>query len=203
MSQYWILAAILLPILGGILIPRLPFRTRRPMLVYTEAVVLLTSAIVGLLLLQGSTDVFDVVHFVGDLSISFKIDGMTMVFSGLIAVLWPLATLYAFEYMEHEHRKNTFFMFYIMTYGVTLGIALSANMLTMYIFYELLTLVTLPLVIHELGHDAMHAGRKYLRYSLGGSALAFLGLVFLILTGYCSFFSYTNIFPALLTHSRS
>ena len=131
MSQYWILATILLPVLGGLAIPLLPFSQKRSMHLYTEAVVLITSAIVWLLLAGGTTNTFEVVHFVNDLSISFKIDGMTMVFAGLIAVLWPLATLYAFEYMEHEHHENAFFMFYIMTYGVTLGIAFASDMLNM------------------------------------------------------------------------
>ena len=45
---------------------------------------------------------------------SYKIDGMTMVFAGLVSILWPLATLYGFEYMEHHERKETFFMFYSM-----------------------------------------------------------------------------------------
>ena len=131
MSQYWILAAILLPVLGSLLIPALPFRTRKAMCLYTEALVLMTSVIVALLLSGGKTAVFEVVHFVNDLSISFKIDGMTMVFAGLIAFLWPLATLYAFEYMSHEEHEKPFFMFYVMTYGVTLGIAFASDMVTM------------------------------------------------------------------------
>ena len=88
MSQYWILAAIALPILGGIGIPLLPFGKRKWMLVYIEAVVLLTSCIVGALLLNGTTETFHLVHFVNDLSISFKIDGLGMIFAGLVAVLW-------------------------------------------------------------------------------------------------------------------
>ena len=134
MSQYWILVAIALPILGGIGIPLLPFGNRRRRNLYIEAVVLLTSCIVGLLLLGGTTETFHVVHFVNDLSISFKIDGLSMVFAGLVAVLWPLATLYAFEYMSHEGHEKTFFMFYTMTYGVTLGIAFASVILTMYFF---------------------------------------------------------------------
>ncbi|GFI12339.1 NAD(P)H-quinone oxidoreductase chain 4 1 [Lachnospiraceae bacterium] len=70
-----------------------------------------------------------------------------------------------------------------MTYGVTLGIALSANLLTMYFFYELLTLVTVPLVMHTLTREAILASRKYLYYSLGGAAFAFIGLIFIIIYG--------------------
>ena len=68
MSQYWILAAIGLPVLGSLLIPVIPFRKRQGMCLYIEALVLITSIVVALLLAQGKTQVFDVVHFVGDLA---------------------------------------------------------------------------------------------------------------------------------------
>ena len=196
MSQYWILAAIGLPILGSLLIPLLPFSQRRRMYLYTEAVVLLTSVIVGLLLLGGTTKAFEVVHFVNALSISFKIDGMTMVFAGLVAALWPLATLYAFSYMEHEKHEKTFFMFYTMTYGVTLGIAFAADMVTMYFFYELLTLVTVPLVMHSLNRESILAVRKYLYYSIGGAAFALMGMIFLMVYGNTCEFTLGGVFSS-------
>ena len=204
MSHFWILAAIVLPILGGAGIPLLPFRKRKQMLVYIEAVVLLTSGIVGALLLKGTTETFHVVHFVNELSISFKIDGMTMVFAGLIAVLWPLATLYAFEYMTHEAREKTFFMFYVMTYGVTLGIAFASDMMTMYFFYELLTLVTVPLVMHTLEREAILAVRKYLYASIGGAAFALMGMIFLMVYGETCEFTLGGVFSGdtLARHGR-
>ena len=183
MSQYWILAAIGLPILGGIGVPLLPFRKRSWMLLYIKAVVLATSCIVWALLPGGTTETFHVVHFVNNLSISFKIDGMTMVFAGLIAILWPLATLYAFEYMTHEHNEKSFFLFYVMTYGITLGIAFASDILSMYFFYELLTLVTVPLVMHTLTREAILAVRKYLYVSIGGAAFALMSMIFLMVYG--------------------
>ncbi|MBQ8802990.1 MAG: proton-conducting membrane transporter [Tyzzerella sp.] len=183
MSQYWILVAILLPVIGGVLVPLLPFKKRGHMLFYLEVLTLITSGIVWGVLSGGTTEVFHVVHFLKGLSISFKIDGLTMVFAGLVSVLWPLATLYAFEYMEHEGHEKIFFMFYSMTYGVTLGIAFASDMLSMYFFYELLTLTTVPLVMHTLKREAILASRKYLYYSLGGAAFALMGLVFLLVYG--------------------
>ena len=197
MNQFWILAAILLPVLGGVLIPILPFGKRNRMLWYIEAVVLLTSLIVGNLLLDGTTEVFHVVHFVKDLSISFKIDGMTMVFAGLVAVLWPLATLYSFEYMEHEDHEKTFFLFYTVTYGVTLGIAFASDILTMYFFYELLTLVTVPLVMHTLTREAILAVRRYLYYSIGGAAFAMMGMIFVIVYGNTFEFTLGGVFSPI------
>ena len=183
MSQYWILAAILLPVLGGIFIYVLPFRNQKYMHIFTESVVLATSVTVWSLIAGGSREILYVFRFVNDISISFRVDGMTMIFAGLISVLWPLATLYAFEYMEHEQRENSFFMFYTMTYGITLGIAFASDIVTMYSFYELLTLITVPLVMHTLTKSAVRATRKYLYYSIGGAAFALMSVIFIMVYG--------------------
>ena len=196
MSQYWILAAIVLPILGGIGVPLLPFGKRKWMLTYIESVVVLTSIVVWALLLNGKTETFHVVRFVNNLSISFKIDGMTMVFAGLVAILWPLATLYAFEYMSHEEHEKSFFLFYIATYGVTLGIAFASDMMSMYFFYELLTLVTVPLVMHTMKREAILAVRNYLYVSIGGAAFALMGMIFLIVYGDTCEFTLGGVFSA-------
>lgn len=179
---------ILLPILAGALIPLLPFRNRTWMMVYTEAVVLLTSGLVFLTLLNRPEEAFVLFRFTGNLSISFRLDGLGTVFAGLVSVLWPLASLYAFEYMKHEGHEKIFFMFYTITYGVTLGIALSEDIVTMYCFYEMLTLVTLPLIMHTLTREAVLASRTYLYYSLGGAAFAFIGMIFILSYGSTSNF---------------
>ena len=178
-----IILVILIPIIAGALVPLLSFRKRIHMEVFLECAVILNSILVWYLLLHHSDSTFLLAHFTGDLSICFKVDGMGMVFSGLVSALWPFATLYAFEYMTKEEHEKIFFLFYTMTYGITLGIALAANLLTMYFFYELLTLVTVPLVMHTLTREAILASRKYLYYSLGGAAFAFIGLIMIIIYG--------------------
>lgn len=183
MKEYMILIAILLPIIGGALVPLLPFKKRTHMMIFLETVVIATTVLVWALLLNRPSEIFTLTNFTGNLSIAFKLDGLGMVFAGLVSALWPLAVLYSFEYMKHEGHEKTFFMFYTMTYGVTLGISFSGNLLTMYFFYELLTLVTVPLVMHTLSREAILASRKYLYYSLGGAAFAFIGLIFVIIYG--------------------
>ena len=178
-----IILVILIPIIAGALVPMLSFKKRWYMEVFLESAVILNSILVWYLLLHHSDSTFLLAHFTGDLSICFKVDGMGMVFAGLVSALWPFATLYAFEYMTKEEHEKIFFLFYTMTYGITLGIALSANLLTMYFFYELLTLVTVPLVMHTLTREAILASRKYLYYSLGGAAFAFIGLIMIIIYG--------------------
>ena len=176
-----IILVILIPIVAGALVPMLSFKKRWHMEVFLESAVIINSILVWYLLLHHSDSTFLLAHFTGDLSICFKVDGMGIVFAGLVSALWPFATLYAFEYMTKEEHEKIFFLFYTMTYGITLGIALSANLLTMYFFYELLTLVTV--LMHTLTREAILASRKYLYYSLGGAAFAFIGLIMIIIYG--------------------
>ncbi|MCI8634486.1 MAG: proton-conducting membrane transporter [Eubacterium sp.] len=188
MNALYLFVAVLVPCVGGILTPLIPWKKRSHMLVYLECLVIANSILVWTLLLHRPAEIFTLVHFTGNLAIAFQLDGLGSIFAGLISFLWPLATLYAFEYMTKESHEKTFFMFYTITYGVTLGIALADNFLTMYCFYELLTLVTLPLVMHTLTREAILASRKYLYYSIGGAAFAFIGMIFVILYGETSDF---------------
>ena len=112
------------------------------------------------------------------LSIAFRPDGVSLVFGCIIGVLWPVTTLYAFSYMAHEGRENLFFGFFIITFGVVAGIAYSANFFTLYLCYEFMTLVTLPLVMHEMDDKARSAGKKYVLYSMTGAALVFICLMY-------------------------
>ncbi len=182
MNEKLLIIAVVLPIILAVFIPLIPFRKRAHMEIYIEAVVILTSVLVFLLLFNRPEELV-MLRFTEKVTFALKIDGLSMVFAGLISVLWPIATLYSYEYMSTEEREQPFFMFYTMTYGVTLGIAFSANIVTMYFFYEMLTLVTIPLVIHIFTKEAVLATRKYIYFSIGGAALGFMGMVFLIRCG--------------------
>lgn len=187
---------VLLPILFGFIIFIFPFKSERGRNIYTELVVLVNTALVWLLFAGGTTKEFTLFRLTDDLSISFRLDGMAMVFGGLVSVLWPLATLYAFSYMEHEERKPQFFAFYTMTYGVTMGIAFASDFMSMYMFYELLTLVTLPLVMHEMNEVSIRAGRLYMVYSIAGAAFAFIAMVVLLSYGGTLDFAYGGLVSA-------
>lgn len=183
MNAFYLFLAVLIPCVGGILVPLIPWKKRTHMMIYLESLVVIDSILVWMLLFYRPQEIFHLVNFTGNLTIAFQLDGLGCVFAGLISFLWPFATLYSFEYMTKEKHEKTFFMFYTVTYGVTLGIALADNFLTMYCFYELLTLVTLPLVMHTLTREAILASRKYLYYSIGGAAFAFIGMIFLLTYG--------------------
>ncbi len=193
MNEVMLVLVVLIPFFGGCLIPLIPFKKRKQMAFFIETLVVINAVLVWMVLLNRPSESFTLIKFTGDLSVSFRLDGLGMVFSGLVATLWPLATLYSFEYMKHEKHEKVFFMFYTMTFGVTLGIAMSEDIVSMYFFYELLTLVTTPLVIHVLTREAILAARTYLYYSLGGAAFSFIGMIFIIVYGATADFAYGGV----------
>ena len=184
MSQYFILLPIFVPIIFGAIIPLFRFENAKCRQTYVGGVAivntLLMFAVMFLVRPEGN---FMLLNMAGKLSITFHVDGMGCVFGSLVAALWPIATFYAFEYMKHEGKENTFFTFFTMTYGITVGIAFAGNLMTLYLFYELLTFVTLPLVMHGMSKKSVFAGRQYVTYSVGGAAFAFIGIAFILTFG--------------------
>lgn len=187
-NKIFMLIVVLLPMLAGAMIPMVPFRNRKAMCIFIETGALVNSVLVFLLLRNPPLEALTVFRFTGNLSVTFRVDGMGGLFAGMAAFLWPLALLYSFEYMKHEHNEKSFFLFYVFTYGITLGIALAENILTMYFFFEMLSMVTLPLIMHTRTKEAIFASRSYLYYMLGGAAFAFIGIIFILTYGTTSSF---------------
>ena len=192
MSAIWLIFPVVLPILGGALMPllHLPDKKRNLLL---EILVIVTSVIALTCIFNRPADGFVLFHLTGNLDFALRLDGLGSVFGCLVAILWPLATLYAFEYMRHEERTTSFFAFYTMTYVVTMGIAFAENMVTMYLFYELLTLVSVYLVMHPMTKKALYASRVYIYNSIGGAAFAFISLIFIIAMGNTTDFVYGGV----------
>lgn len=157
----------------------------------TATVMVALTAAVTLVSMSGES--VTLFRFNDMLKIDFRIDGLSTVFGAMVSFLWPLAVVYATEYMKHEGKQKKFFTFYIMTFGVTLAIAFSANMLTLYLCYEMLTFITLPLVMHTTDERSAYAGGKYLVYSVGGASLAFVGMMIVLLNGGSLEFTYGGI----------
>lgn len=127
--------------------------------------------------LKGVVYTFDLVQFTPGVGLAFRADALGMFFSVVSSTLWLLTTIYAIGYMEREPNRRRFFGFFALCVSTTVGVAFAENLLTMFLFYETLTICTYPLVIHEETPEAMKAGRKYLAYTLTGGAFVLLGSV--------------------------
>ena len=177
MGNFFIIIAIVLPIVGSIALLGLKLKTEQALHLYSEYFVIASSLAVWLAIFTGPHPCFTLYNFSRSFSIDFQMDGLSMLFAGMISIMWPFVLLYAFEYMKGEKELKAFLAFFCMTYGVTLGVALAGNILTMYVFFEMLSLVTIPLVSFYQDHDSMFAGRFYARYVIGGAALAFVAVI--------------------------
>ncbi|BEP28347.1 complex I subunit 5 family protein [Helicovermis profundi] len=113
------------------------------------------------------------------LDIYFKVDKLGVLFSLMASILWILTSFYSFEYMSHESKKRMFYAFFVLTLGVTVGISFAGNLFTLYIYYEILTLSTFPLVIHAGTKEALYSGKKYIIYSFSGATLIIFGMMIL------------------------
>ena len=148
MKPIVLLIPMLLPLLSGGVLLLTPDWSARLRNGFSLTAACLTSVLVLMALALVQDGAFTVLRLMGDFTISFRLDGMARLYAGMLAVMWPFALLYAFSYMEHSDPRGRFFAFYLMTYGVALGVAFSANLVTLYVCFEMLTLVTLPLVTH-------------------------------------------------------
>ena len=109
MNTALVLGAMLLPVLTGASLPLFRFKARRFREWYVILSVVLTSLLLLAVLLGGTAQSVTLLKLTQDFSISFRTDGLSKVFLGLIAFLWPLATVYAFEYIQHEGMADKFF----------------------------------------------------------------------------------------------
>jgi multicomponent Na+:H+ antiporter subunit D len=125
--------------------------------------------------LRGSVYVLHVTDLLPGVGLSFRADGLGMFFALVSSTLWVLTTVYAVGYMKGEHARVRFFGFFALCVSTTVGIAFAENLLTLFLFYEILTICTYPLVIHDETPEALKAGRKYLAYTLTGGGLVLLG----------------------------
>ncbi len=183
MNEKLLLLPIIIPAVSALLIATMNFTGRKQRNIFTEACVILNTIVILFLVMYPPENTLTLFRFSERAAFALRLDGLGSVFAVLIALLWPLTTLYAFEYMSHEHRETSFFGWFVLTYGVVAGIALSSDLLTLYLFYEVMTLTTLPLVMHEMDGRARYAGRKYLTYSVAGAACAFIALTYTMSQG--------------------
>lgn len=187
MNNKFLLIPVFLPIILGIASFMIPFKKQKGHNTFIALSLAASSVAVWLCAVFSNGSELVMLSFTDELDFSLRLDGAGKIFTCLSATLWPLTAVYAFDYMKHEKHLKMFYCFFTMSFGATMGIAMASNMLTMYLFYELLTLFTIPLVMHGMEHKHKYAARKYMLYSIGGAAFAFAGVVYLIINGANSF----------------
>jgi formate hydrogenlyase subunit 3/multisubunit Na+/H+ antiporter MnhD subunit len=133
------------------------------------------------LLFAGGTASIVLADLLPGLSLRLAADGLGLLFATIASFLWILTTVYSIGYMRglREHAQTRYYACFALVIGATMGVALSANLFSLFVFYEILTVATYPLVVHEETEEAFRAGRKYLVYTLSGGVAILLGLAIL------------------------
>lgn len=170
------LIALFLPVLTGFIAGCLKQDRLRNGVVLIS---LLIQVFVAVMLIMHPVSEFELLRFTDSIALVFGVDVISMIFLLLISVLWLLAAVYSFEYMKHEDHRPRYFLFYMLTLAALMGLSMAKNLVTMYLCYEMMTLLSVPLVLHTQSKEAISAGLKYLGYSVFGAGLGLLGIFFI------------------------
>jgi multicomponent Na+:H+ antiporter subunit D len=173
-----ILTALTIPLVGALLIPLFHDRPNA-----REAVTLLTAGGLALttwsllphVLAGARPEALDIAVVPG-LSLAFKVEPLGMLFALVASTLWIVNSVYSIGYMRgnNEPRQTSFYVCFAVALWATMGIAFAKNLFTLFVFYEILTLSTYPLVAHKANADAIRGGRIYLMILIGTSMVLLL-----------------------------
>ena len=177
-AEALILITMLLPLLcaAGIIAARHYPDVREGVTLVTASLVAILMVIIANRFLNGEEFSLTIAEPLPGITIAFKIEALGMLFALVAGLLWVVTSIYAIGYMRSHNEKNQtrFFAAFAVAISCAIGVAFSDNLFTLFLFYELLTLSTYPLVTHSGTAEAKRAGRIYLGILLGTSIGLFL-----------------------------
>ncbi|MBS4023855.1 MAG: NADH dehydrogenase [Dethiobacter sp.] len=124
------------------------------------------------------TVVYSLPRFIG-LGLNFRVDFLGFVFTALASFIWFLATFYSSEYMRHEQAPTRYYVFLLFSLGGCLGVFLTADFFSLFLFFEAMTLFSYALVVHNQSPEAMAAGRNYLYMGIFGGLCLLSAMIIL------------------------
>lgn len=174
-------AILLLPLLLGLACFLLPDKNlSRPQV---AAIALVQAAVCALVLVSavGGNASTGTLYLTESLTFCLSMDTLSGIFCLLVSVCWLLTIPYCSVYMTHEEHPSRFYGFLFLTESMVLGAALAADLVTLYLFFEMATLLSFPLVLHSQTSKALLGASKYLYYSVAGAFMVLFGMVVLSL----------------------
>ncbi|HCJ67154.1 MAG TPA: hypothetical protein DHV62_07485 [Elusimicrobia bacterium] len=199
-----IFSTVIIPIVGAILIGLIGERNR-PLRNLVILITCLTNFVIVLWIapsvLGGNFPSFTLVDL-NLFALQFRVDNLSLLMGILVTFLWIFTEIYSFGYMSGEHAQTRYYFCLTLALSAEMGIIFSANLLSLYIFYEFLTIVVYPLVIHEQSTEAYHAGIVYLVYLLGGGIMVLFAILLTYLTTGGNITFTAGGIPELINKSR-
>jgi multicomponent Na+:H+ antiporter subunit D len=177
-AETLLLTILLLPLVGaaGIVIARHHPDVRETVTLLSAALIAILVVVLATRFMQGEVFALTLIEPLPGIAIAFEVEALGMLFALVAGLLWVVTSIYSIGYMRghNEQHQTRFFAAFAVSIAATMGIAFSANLFTLFLFYELLTLSTYPLVTHAGTPDAKQGGRAYLGILLGTSIGLFL-----------------------------
>lgn len=170
---------VLLPLVAGAILPFVKSFRRRDICNCFVGVIVVATLVLVLFAAAGKEKTLTVWDLMEGVPVYLKLDAVGKLFYVLTAVMWIPAAFYSFDYMKHEKQEPRYYSFFLLTLAVLLGISSAGNLITMYLFYEGMSLTTLGLIIHNQSKEAVAAGHKHIFYSIGGALLGLFGFFFI------------------------
>src|SRR4030095_3260291 len=196
------LLAILVSVAGALLIVRTGERRANLREFWSVAAGVLQLAFVASMVpdvVAGRTPECVVSQILPGISLAFRVDAFGLLFGFGASLLWIATSFYSIGYMRalEEHAQTRYFACFALALSATMGVAFSANLFTLFLFYEALTLSTYPLVAHKETPEAKAGARKYVIYLLGTAKVFLIAAIILTynVAGTLEFRS-GGIFPA-------
>lgn len=124
----------------------------------------------------------ELTFFVADIcdqGLYFKLDGFRILYACIAALMWMMTTIFSKEYLHHYRNRNRYYLFTLITGGATMGVFLSANLFTTFIFFEIMSFTSYVMVIHDEKPGAMRAGQTYIAVAILGGMVMLMGLFLL------------------------
>lgn len=178
--EFVLLLILILPLLGsfiGYLIGRVNEKYRDLFnIVLTFYVFLLTCALFPYVS-KGRIDLF-IPNIMG-IGLQIKMDMFRYIFVWLTTLIWFLVTIYSTEYLTSYKNRNRYYLFFMLTYWSTIGIFMSENFLNLFTFFEIMSLTSYPLIIHDEDKYSHEAGQTYIIMAITGGLVLLMGLFLL------------------------
>lgn len=174
-----LILTIFFPAIAGVLVYLLPAAKENRRLRGLLSCGALVAELVMVILMCGAQGLdVTLLQMTPTLSIDMHVDVVGCVFAVLMSAMWLMSSVFALEYMEHDRNERSYQAFSMMVLSALIAQCYAGSMITLYVFYELMTLLSVPMVVHERTKQAVAAGIKYLIYSIFGAMLGLLGIFF-------------------------
>lgn len=152
-------------------------KTRNALAVLTSIVTFLSVAALYPFLRNGEVIEYSLFEIIANLGISIRVDILSFSLALIASFVWMLVTIYSIDYMSHEHAGNRYYPVLIITLGSCMGIFMAGDLFTLFVFFELMSLISYVLVVHEETPAALKAGYKYLILTIIGGLALFFGII--------------------------